>query len=111
RHKARWRKSASGGTIVLTGTSAVPYLDDQTLSYAANVYWLCQNLTPSTTSRYLVFPPDGTAYSVSTRNYVGGGYAATFTTDTQGRCMQPGSGNSQVPWYAQLSLQTPLTAS
>ena len=111
KHKARWRKSASGGTIVLTGTSAVPYLDDQTLSYAANVYWLCQNLTPSTTYRYLVFPPDGTAYTVSTRNYVGGGYSATFTTDTQGRCMQTGGGGSQVPWYAQLSLQTPLTAS
>ena len=61
KHKVRWRKSASGGTIVLTGTSSVPYLDDQTLSYAANVYWLCQNLTPSTTYRYLVFPPDGTA--------------------------------------------------
>ena len=111
KHKVRWRKSASGGTIVLTGTSAVPYLDDQTLSYAANVYWLCQNLTPSTTYRYLVFPPDGTAYTVSTRNYVGGGYAATFTTDNQGRCMQTGGGGSQVPWYAQLSLQTPLTAS
>ncbi|MEA2787283.1 MAG: hypothetical protein QOF71_3387 [Candidatus Eremiobacteraeota bacterium] len=111
KHKARWRKSASGGTIVLTGTSAVPYLDDQTLSYGANVYWLCQNLTPSTTYRYLVFPPDGTAYTVSTRNYVAPGYAPTFTTDAQGRCMQTGGGGAQVPWYAQLSLQTPLTAS
>ena len=45
------------------------------------------------------------------RNYVGGGYSATFTTDTQGRCMQTGGGGSQVPWNAQLSLQTPLTAS
>jgi hypothetical protein len=113
KHKARWRKSASGGTIVLTGTSAVPYLDDQTLSYGANVYWLCQNLTPSTTYRYLVFPPDGTAYTVSSRNYVAGAgqYSATFTTDAQGRCMQTGGGGSQVPWYAQMSLQTPLTAS
>src|SRR5665213_1282387 len=80
-HKARYRRSASGGTIVLTGTSAVPYLDDQTLSYAANVYWLCQNLKPTTTYRYLVFPPDGTAYTVSSRDYVNGGYKPTFTTD------------------------------
>src|ERR1700716_3382146 len=105
KHKVRWRRSASGGTIVLTGTSAVPYLDDQTLSYGANVYWLCQNMTPNTTYRYLVFPPDGTAYTVSSRNYVGVGYSATFTTDAQGRCMQTGGGGSQVPWYAQMSLQ------
>jgi hypothetical protein len=110
-HKARYRRSASGGTIVLTGTSAVPYLDDQTLSYGSNVYWLCQNMTPNTTYRYVVFPPDGTAYTASSRNYVGGGYSATFTTDATGRCMQTGGGGSQTPWYAQLSLQTPLTAS
>ena len=108
-HKARYRRSASGGTIVLTGTSAVPYLDDQTLSYGSNVYWLCQNMTPNTTYRYVVFPPDGTAYTASSRNYVGGGYSATFTTDATGRCMQGGA--TQTPWYAQLSLQTPLTAS
>ena len=108
-HKARFRRSASGGTIVLTGTSSVPYLDDQTLSYGSNVYWLCQNLTPTTVYRYLVFPPDGTAYTVSSRDYVNGGYKATFTTDAQGRCMQGAA--TQTPWYAQMSLQTPLTAS
>ncbi|HTD32415.1 MAG TPA: hypothetical protein VK665_02045 [Candidatus Elarobacter sp.] len=110
-HKARWKQSASGGTIVLTGTSNTPYLDDQTLAYGSNVFWLCQNLTASTTYRYVLFPPDGTAYLVSPKDYVNGGNKATFTTDTQGRCMQTGGGGSQVPWYAQLSLQTPLTAS
>ncbi len=109
-HKARFRQSASGGTIVLTGTSTVPYLDDQTLSYGANVYWLCQNLKPTTTYQYLVFPPDGTAYKAQSRNYVGGGYNATFTTDATGRCMQT-SGGAQYPWYAELALQTPLAAS
>lgn len=107
KHKARHTLSASGGSIVLTGTSAVPYLDDQTLSYGANVYWICQNLKPSTTYRYLVFPPDGTAYTVSSRNYVGGGFSASFTTDATGRCVQT-SGGTQYPWYANMNLQTPL---
>jgi hypothetical protein len=113
KHKVRWKQSASGGTIVLTGTSSVPYLDDQTLSYGANVYWLCQNLKPSTTYRYLVFPPDGTAFTVSTRDYVAAGttYVATFTTDTLGRCSQTSASNQQVPYYANLTLQTPLAAS
>jgi hypothetical protein len=109
-HKARYRQSASGGTIVLTGTSSVPYLDDQTLSYGAQVYWLCQNLKPSTTYQYLVFPPDGTAYKAQSRNYSGAGYSATFTTDTSGRCLQT-SGGLQYPWYAELTLETPLAAS
>jgi hypothetical protein len=109
-HKARFRQSASGGTIVLTGTSSVPYLDDQTLSYGAQVYWLCQNLKPSTTYQYLVFPPDGTAYKAQSRNYSGAGYSATFTTDTSGRCLQV-SGGLQYPWYAELTLETPLAAS
>jgi hypothetical protein len=68
-------------------------------------------MTPNTTYRYVVFPPDGTAYTAQSRNYVGGGYSPTFTTDATGRCMQTGGGGTQVPWYAQLSLQTPLTAS
>ncbi|MDB5028527.1 MAG: hypothetical protein JWO66_2216, partial [Candidatus Eremiobacteraeota bacterium] len=109
-HKSRARQSASGGTIVLTGTSAVPYLDDQTLSYGANVYWLCQNLKPTTTYRYIIFPPDGTAYTVSPRDYVNPGNPATFQTDASGRCMQL-NGTQNVPWYAHLTLQTPLTAS
>jgi hypothetical protein len=111
KHRARYRQSASGGSIVLTGTSLVPYLDDQTLSYGANVYWLCQNMKPSTTYRYVVFPPDGTAYTVSSRNYVAGAgvYSATFTTDASGRCMQL-NGTANVPWYAQMSVQTPLAA-
>lgn len=109
-HRKRGILSASGGTIVLTGTSSVPYLDDQTQSYGAQVYWMCQNLTPSTTYQYLVFPPDGTAYKVQTRNYATGTYIATFTTDTQGRCLVT-SGGVQDPFYAELVLQTPLTAS
>ena len=112
KHKVRWKRSASGGSIVLTGTSSVPYLDDQTLSYGAQVYWLCQNMTPNTTYRYLVFPPDGTAYQVQSRDYSAGAgtYRATFTTDAQGRCLQM-VGGQETPWYAQLTLQTPLAAS
>ncbi len=109
-HRKRGTLSASGGSIVLTGTSSVPYLDDQTQSYGAQVYWMCQNLTPSTTYQYLVFPPDGTAYKVQSRNYSTGTYNATFTTDAQGRCLVT-SGGVQDPFYAQLILQTPLTAS
>ena len=110
KHKVRWKHSASGGTIVLTGTSSVPYLDDQTLSYGANVYWLCQNLKPSTAYRYLVFPPDGTAYTVQPYDYVNGVYVTQFTTDASGRCLQM-NGTQEVPYYAQMSLQTPLAAS
>ena len=112
KHRVRWKRSASGGTIVLTGTSNVPYLDDQTLSYGANVFWLCQNLQASTTYRYLVFPPDGTAYSVQTRDYSAapGTYRSTFTTDATGRCLQM-IGGQETPWYAQLTLSTPLAAS
>jgi hypothetical protein len=110
KHKVRRPLSASGGSIVLTGTSSVPYLDDQTLSYNANVYWLCQNLKPSTTYRYLVFPPDGTAYTVSPVDYINPGHVATFSTDTQGRCTHS-NGGGDAPWYAHLSLATPLTAS
>jgi hypothetical protein len=109
-HRKRGTLSASGGSIVLTGTSSVPYLDDQTQSYGAQVYWMCQNLTPSTTYQYLVFPPDGTAYKVQSRNYATGTYNATFTTDATGRCLVT-SGGVQDPFYAQLVLQTPLTAS
>ncbi|HEX3466749.1 MAG TPA: hypothetical protein VHT05_01460 [Candidatus Elarobacter sp.] len=108
-HKARHTLSASGGTIVLTGTSSVPYLDDQTLSYGAQVYWLCENLKPSTTYQYLVFPPDGTAYKVQTRNYPATSYVSTFTTDTTGRCEHV-SGGLQYPYYAEMELQTPLAA-
>jgi hypothetical protein len=116
KHRARFKQSASGGTIVLTGTSSVPYLDDQTLSYGADVYWLCQNLKATTNYRYIVFPPDGTAYRVTPRDYVAGGQVAdTFPTDAQGRCMQtPGGGaraGQQVPYYAQLTLSTPLVSS
>jgi hypothetical protein len=111
KHKVRWKRSASGGTIVLTGTSTVPYLDDQTLSYGASVYWLCQNLTPNTTYRYLVFPPDGTAFTVQPRDYVAGGNVATFKTDATGRCAQLDGANRQTPWYAHLTLSTPLGSS
>ncbi len=106
-HKYRKPLNAAGGTIVLTGTSSVPYLDDQTLSYASNVYWLCENLTPNTNYRYLVFPPDGTAYSVEPRDYTVGAYVANFTTDATGRCEKT-SGTAQMPWYAQLTLSTPI---
>jgi hypothetical protein len=95
---ARHTAAASGASITLTGTSAVAYLDDQTLAYGANVYWMCQNLKPSTTYRYIVFPPDGTSYIVKTSG------AATFTTDTQGRCLT----NAPYPYYAQITLTTPL---
>ena len=112
KHRGRRIQSASGASITLTGTSSTAYLDDQTLSYGATVYWLCQNLKPTTTYRYLVFSPDGYAWTVSARNYPGGGgsYVATFTTDASGRC-EVSSGGNLDPYYANLTLQTPLTSS
>jgi hypothetical protein len=112
KHRGRRILSASGASITLTGTSSTAYLDDQTLSYGATVYWLCQNLKPTTTYRYLVFSPDGYAWTVSARNYPGGGgsYVATFTTDASGRCEVSNGGNLD-PYYANLTLQTPLTSS
>jgi hypothetical protein len=112
KHKVRWKKSATGATIVLTGTSNTAYLDDQTLSYGAQVYWLCQNLQPTTQYQYVLFSPDGYAYSVRPRDYVAGGYFATsyFTTDAQGRCLQA-NGALTYPIYASESLATPLAAS
>ncbi|HWT04939.1 MAG TPA: hypothetical protein VN224_04210, partial [Xanthomonadales bacterium] len=111
KHKVRFRQSASGGTIVLTGTSNVAYLDDQTLSYGAQVYWLCQNLQPSTRYQYVLFSPDGYAYTVRPRDYVNGGFTATsfFSTDAQGRCLQSNGANTY-PFYASESLATPLAA-
>ena len=108
KHKYRKPLSASGGSIVLTGTSSVPYLDDQTLSYASNVYWLCENLTANTTYRYLVFPPDGTAYTVEPHDYVANATVATFKTDATGRCEDTNGGGAQYPFYANLTLETPL---
>ncbi|HEY0380979.1 MAG TPA: hypothetical protein VGC72_02160, partial [Candidatus Elarobacter sp.] len=110
KHKVRWKKSASGGSIVLTGTSNTAYLDDQTLSYGAHVFWLCQNLQPSTNYQYLLFSPDGYAYTVRPKDYVNGGYLATptFPTDAQGRCLQT-SGARTYPFYAEEPLSTPLT--
>ena len=119
-HKVRRTQSAGGATIVLTGTSATPFLDDQTVSYGADVYWLCQNLKPTTAYRYVVFPPDGTAYVLNARDYnsatnppAAGAYAAQFTTDAQGRCLHPwtrggGQNGMQTPWYGELPLATPL---
>jgi hypothetical protein len=110
-HKVRWRKSASGATIVLTGTSNTAYLDDQTLSYGAQVYWLCQNLQPGAKYQYVLFSPDGYAYTVRPRDYVNGGFLATpwFTADAQGRCLQA-NGATTYPFYASESLATPLAA-
>jgi len=111
KHKVRWRQSASGGTIVLTGTSNTAYLDDQTLSYGAQVYWLCQNLTPNTKYQYVLFSPDGYAYTLRPRDYINGGFTATsyFQTDAQGRCLQSNGANTY-PFYASESLATPLAA-
>jgi hypothetical protein len=112
KHRGRRILSASGASITLTGTSVTAYLDDQTLSYGATVYWLCQNLKANTTYRYIVFSPDGYAWTVSARNYPGGGgsYLAAFTTDGSGRCEVANGGNLD-PYYANLTLQTPLTSS
>lgn len=110
KHKVRWKQSASGASIVLTGTSNTAYLDDQTLSYGAHVFWLCQNLKPSTNYQYLLFSPDGYAYTVQPKDYVNGGYlpTPTFSTDAQGRCLQA-SGPQTFPFYAEEPLSTPLT--
>jgi hypothetical protein len=115
KHKVRRIRSASGASIVLTGTSATPFLDDQTLPWGAYVFWLCQNLKPSTKYQYVVFPPDGTAYVLNARDYNGpnppnpAAFVAQWVTDTQGRCLHNRtSNNTQAPWYGELALQTPI---
>jgi hypothetical protein len=111
-HKARWRQSASGGSIVLTGTSSVPYLDDQTLAYGAQVFWICQNLTAGKNYRYIVFPPDGTAFRVQTVDYANGNANLDwFLADPTGRCMDKTGGGGDAPFYANLYLSTPAATS
>ncbi|MDB5040087.1 MAG: hypothetical protein JWN27_813 [Candidatus Eremiobacteraeota bacterium] len=106
KHKVRHRLSASGASIVLTGTgTSVAYLDDQTVSYGAFVFWLCQNLQPSKTYRYLLFAPDGYAY-IDNQTFAGQAGAAWFTTDNLGRCESPGGVMN--PYWANVTLQTPL---
>ncbi|HEX3465269.1 MAG TPA: hypothetical protein VHS78_14570 [Candidatus Elarobacter sp.] len=114
-HRARWKMSASGGSIVLTGTSNQPYLDDQTVSYGSMVFWLCQNLTPNTLYRYVLFSPDGYGYIPQPKTYVTSAQYPTanttnFTTDATGRCDHTGGG-TLYPFWAQVYLQTPLQGS
>jgi hypothetical protein len=114
-HKVRWKRSASGGSIVLTGTSNQPYLDDQTIAYGSMVFWLCQNLTPNTNYRYVLFAPDGYAYIPQPKVYATsaqypGANTTIFQTDATGRCEHT-SGGTMYPFWAQVYLTTPLQAS
>ncbi|HZO95052.1 MAG TPA: hypothetical protein VFB22_15005 [Candidatus Baltobacteraceae bacterium] len=104
-HNVRWAKAANGASIVLTGSTNQPYLDDQTVGYGTDVYWLCENLAASTTYRYIVYAPDGYAYIVTPDNNAG----ANFTTDAQGRCAKTQGGKLQ-PFWAGVTLQTPAAA-
>jgi len=101
-HHVRSRQSANGASIVLTGSTNQPYLDDQTVGYGTQVYWLCENLAPSTSYRYIVYAPDGYAYIVIAQGAAGNG---TFTTDTSGRCEK--TNGTMQPFWAGLALQTP----
>jgi len=106
--KARHTRSASGGSITLTGSSTTPFLDDQTLAYNTFVFWVCENMTPSTQYQYVVFEPNGKATAQPAHNYNTGNNTATFTTDTTGRCASAGGGTVD-PYYAQGYLGTPFT--
>src|SRR5471032_1256556 len=106
--KVRRTKSASGGSITLTGSSSTPFLDDQTLAYNTFVFWVCENMTPATQYRYVIFEPNGNATNQSAHNYQTGGTTATFTTDAAGRCASGGGGTAD-PYYAQGFLGTPFT--
>jgi hypothetical protein len=105
----RHTASANGETIVLTGTSATPYLDDQTVAYGATVFWLCENMKPNTTYRYVVWSPDGYQYIIEPAQYWIGGdpVTATFTTDATGRCEHT-NGGTLYPYWAQATLSTPF---
>jgi hypothetical protein len=106
----RHTAAANGESIVLTGTSATPYLDDQTVAYGATVFWLCENMKPSTTYRYVVWSPDGYQYIVQPAEYWVNGdpVVTTFATDTAGRCEHQ-NGNEYYPFWAAATLSTPLT--
>ena len=104
----RHTAAANGATIVLTGTSATPYLDDQTVAYGATVFWLCENMKPNTTYRYVVWSPDGYQYIIEPVEYWNGDVVtATFTTDATGRCEHTNAG-TLYPYWAQATLSTPL---
>ncbi|MFN2462054.1 MAG: hypothetical protein ABR591_15475, partial [Candidatus Velthaea sp.] len=85
--------AASGSTIILTGDQANFYLNDQTLAYDAQVFFLCQNMTPSATYRYVMYPP--TQASVASAN---------ITTNASGQC-KTGGGTDE---YFNVSLATPV---
>lgn len=105
----RHAQAANGESIVLTGTSATPYLDDQTVAYGATVFWLCEDMKPATTYRYVVWSPDGYQYIVEPVEYYNGdALTATFATDAAGRCEHQ-NGNEYYPWWAGATLSTPLT--
>ncbi|HTW83017.1 MAG TPA: hypothetical protein VMD91_02980 [Candidatus Sulfotelmatobacter sp.] len=107
RHSA----SATGASIVLTGTATTQaYLDDQTVAYGADVYWECENLKANTTYEYIVFSPDGFAYTVGIDEYwAGNANSNTFTTDATGRCEHT-AGGEMYPYWAAITLTTPLAA-
>ncbi|GAC1535966.1 MAG: hypothetical protein NVS2B17_06890 [Candidatus Velthaea sp.] len=94
--------AASGATIVLTGDLNYTYLNDQTLPYNAQVFYLCQNMQPNSYFRYVIFPPNGGAFSPG----VQGGDPNNFTvfqSNGGGNCISNGTYN-----YAYVALSTPV---
>ncbi|TAM88446.1 hypothetical protein EPN42_09335, partial [bacterium] len=67
--------SASGGTIVLTGSSFTYNVYDATLSYNNFNYLQCAGMRPNSTYVYEVFPPDGSSWQSS-----------AYSTDGNGTC-------------------------
>jgi hypothetical protein len=98
--------SATGATIVLTGDANFLEINDQTLPYGANVFYLCQNLKPSTSYSYVIFPPNngrltgaGTGEQPKT---------AAFTTNAQGQCDTAANGGGGQDYEGNILLQTPF---
>ena len=94
--------SANGSTIVLTGDQNFLYLNDQTLPYNAQVYYLCQNMTPNAYYQYVIFPPNGGAFSPSIFGGIGAG-GNILQAQPNGTCTFNGTYN-----WAQLNLATPV---
>lgn len=95
-------QAANGSTIVLTGDTNFLYLNDQTLPYNAVVYYLCQNMTPTTYYRYVIFPPNGSAFSPGVFGGTGTG-GTIFQTTSAGACFYGGTDT-----WAFLNLSTPV---
>jgi hypothetical protein len=98
----RHTMAANGETIVLTGDLNFLYLNDQTLPYDADVFYLCQNMTPNKNYRYVIFPPNSAPITPGVQGGIGAG-GTIFASNAAGNCISNTNTN-----YAQVNLSTPV---